>query len=206
MLTIYLTRHGETRWNLENRFQGSQDSPLTDKGIHNAMMLGERLNTIDFHAIYSSPIKRAYDTAQLIKSDKTIPIVAVEDLKEIHFGVWEGKTKDEIETDIEYKNFWNKPHIYNHKPHKGEDLHTFKQRVENAVRKIIVENKDGNILIVAHAVVIKAILSFTMNISIEKMWDPPFIHGTSLTLFNYDGKEFNFEMIGDTAHFLEESK
>ncbi|OZM58716.1 hypothetical protein CIB95_03870 [Lottiidibacillus patelloidae] len=210
MLNIYLTRHGETQWNKEKRLQGSKDSKLTDMGISNAIALGERLSNIEFNAIYSSPIERAYQTARYIKSDKKIPIYTLDNLKEINFGDWEGKTQEEIENieiyKNEYKNFWEKPHIYDHTPHKGEGLAVFKQRVENVLRKISSDNNNGNILIVTHGAVIKAILSFTMNISTEKMWDPPFIHGASLTNFIWDGEHFNFKMIGDTSHFLDELK
>jgi broad specificity phosphatase PhoE len=205
MLNIYLTRHGETQWNKENRLQGSKDSDLTEKGIRNAIALGERLKEIDFNAIYSSPLARAYQTARHIKSDNEVPIYTLEYLKELHFGDWEGKTKAEIENIGHYKkeyiNFWEKPHIYNHSHHNGEGLTAFKQRVEQALRKISSDNQNGNILIVTHAVVIKAILSLTMNISTERMWDPPYIHGTSLTKFTWDGDHFNFKMIGDTTHF-----
>ena len=210
MLTIYLTRHGETQWNIENRLQGSKDSQLTDKGIQNAIMLGNHLRNIDFTAIYSSPLERALRTAKYIKLEKDVPIYTIEDLKELNFGDWEGKSKDEIEAvdnyKNEYHNFWHKPHLYNHKPHNGEGLITFKNRVEEALGKVITDNNDGNILIVTHAVVIKAILSFTMNISTDKMWDPPFIHGTSLTIFQWDGERFNFKVIGDTSHFKNETE
>ncbi|MGE7981574.1 histidine phosphatase family protein [Solibacillus sp. NPDC093137] len=210
MLNIYLTRHGETQWNIENRLQGSKNSQLTDKGIEHAIMLGDRLRNIDFSAIYTSPLERALQTANYIKSDKDVPIYTIENLKEMNFGDWEGKTKDEIEAvdnyKNEYHNFWHIPHMYNHKPHNGEGLITFKRRVEEALSKVISSNSDGNILIVTHAVVIKAILSFTMDISTDKMWDPPFIHGTSLTIFKWDGEQFNFKVIGDISHFKNESE
>lgn len=203
MVTVYLTRHGETRWNIENRLQGSMDSPLTEKGIRQASLLGERLKDIDFQAIYSSPSERAIQTARYITLEKHAPIHTVEDLKEINFGDWEGKTKEEIvlNHDIEYQNFWTCPHTYNHIPHNGEGLSDFKQRVERAVRKLISENDNKNVLIVTHAVVIRAIMAFTMNIPTEIMWDPPFIHGTSLTILDWDGEQFNVKMIGDTSHF-----
>lgn len=209
MVTIYLTRHGETQWNLENRLQGSKDSELTEKGINNAKRLGERLKDIPFNAIYSSPSGRAFKTAEYIKSNKDVPIYTDDNLKEIHLGDWEGKTKEEISaiesSSIEFLNFWNNPISYNHKPHKGEDLSLFKQRVATALERIISSNEEGNILIVTHAVVIKAILSFTRNIPTERMWDPPFIHGTSLTIFNWDGEEYIFKEIGDTSHFMDET-
>lgn len=210
MLNIYLTRHGETQWNIENRLQGSKNSQLTDKGIEHAIMLGDRLRNIDFSAIYTSPLERALQTANYIKSDKDVPIYTIENLKEMNFGDWEGKTKDEIEAvdnyKNEYHNFWHIPQMYNHKPHNGEGLITFKRRVEEVLSKVISSNSDGNILIVTHAVVIKAILSFTMDISTDKMWDPPFIHGTSLTIFKWDGEQFNFKMIGDISHFKNETE
>lgn len=210
MLNIYLTRHGETQWNIENRLQGSKNSQLTDKGIEHAIMLGDRLRNIDFSAIYTSPLERALQTANYIKSDKDVPIYTIENLKEMNFGDWEGKTKDEIEAvdnyKNEYHNFWHIPQMYNHKPHNGEGLITFKRRVEEVLSKVISSNSDGNILIVTHAVVIKAILSFTMDISTDKMWDPPFIHGTSLTIFQWDGEQFNFKMIGDISHFKNETE
>lgn len=201
MLNIYLTRHDETEWNIENRLQGSLDSPLTNQGIKHAVLLGKRLKNIDFNAIYSSTSKRAFDTAKYIKANRDTPIQALEGLKEINFGDWEGKQKDEVQADEAYKNFWEAPHQYNHKSHNGEELSAFKQRVEDTVEKILLNHENGNILIVTHAVVIRAIMSFTMNIPTEKMWDPPFIHGTSLTLFNWDGERFHFQMVGDTRHF-----
>lgn len=203
MLNIYLTRHGETQWNKENRLQGWKDSKLTENGIRNAIALGERLSQTDFNAIYSSPIGRAVQTAKLICSDRTIPIVFNDDLKEVNFGEWEGKTGEEIKQDFqqEFFHFWNAPHLYNHKPHKGESLEDLKKRMEKALKNIIKANADGNVLIVTHGIAIRAILSYFLKLPLENWWEPPFIHGTSLTLFKSDGKTFQAEMVGDTQHF-----
>ncbi|MCM3122982.1 MULTISPECIES: histidine phosphatase family protein [unclassified Mesobacillus] len=202
MLEIYITRHGATEWNMENRLQGSLNSELTESGICNAVLLGKRLSDIKFNVIYSSPSKRALETAGLIKADKAIQLKIVDDLNEISFGDWEGKTQEEIEEDFqaEYANFWNKPHQYNHLGHNAEDLKTFKQRVDQAMNQIIEENKNGRILIVTHGVVIRAIMSLFWDITTEKMWDPPMILGTSLTIVNYDEKQFKKVMLGDTSH------
>lgn len=202
MLTIYLTRHGETLWNRENRLQGWMDSELTEIGINNANKLGERLKEIDFRAIYTSPSERALKTAQQVNSVRDIPIFTEPDLKEIYFGEWEGKTKEEIEINFkkEYFDFWNSPNLYNHEPHKGESLTDFKNRVEKAVKGIMAKHPDGNVLMVSHAVVIRAIMSFIMNIPTEKMWEPPFIHGTSLSVFHWNGQKFDIRMLGDISH------
>jgi probable phosphoglycerate mutase len=208
VLNIYITRHGETQWNKENRLQGWRDSELTDNGIRNATALGERLGQTKFQAIYSSPIERAVKTAKLICSDRKIPILFEDSLKEINLGDWEGKVKEEIEENSKqaFFDFWNAPHLYNHEPHQGESLSALKSRVEHVINKIIAENNDGNVLIVTHGVTIRAILSYLMNIPTEKWWDGPFIEGTSLTLAQYDGISFQVKMIGDTSHIRMEAK
>jgi len=66
MLTLYITRHGETVWNTQKRMQGWKDSPLTETGRQNAFSLGERLAHIPFRAVYSSPSGRTKETASLI--------------------------------------------------------------------------------------------------------------------------------------------
>jgi broad specificity phosphatase PhoE len=202
VLNLYITRHGETQWNSESRLQGWKDSELTDNGKRNAVALGERLKQIHFNAIYSSPIERAVKTAKLIRSHRMIPIRLEEGLKEINFGDWEGKVKEEIEQQSkqEFFDFWNAPHLYNHEPHKGESLTDLKCRIEQVLKNIIADNKDGNVLIVTHGVAIRAILSYFMNIPTEKWWEGPFIEGTSLTLAHYDGETFQVRMIGDTSH------
>ena len=201
MLEIYLTRHGATEWNMENRLQGSLNSELTESGIRNAIELGKRLADIEFKRIYTSPSRRAMETAKLIKPGDA-PFTILEDLNEISFGDWEGKTQEEIESSSkqEYDHFWNQPHKYNHQDHHGEALPAFKQRVAEAMEQMISENPSGRILIVTHGVVIRAIMAFFWNIPHERMWDPPAIHGTSLTVVHYDEKRFEKVMVGDTLH------
>lgn len=202
MLHIYLTRHGETQWNIENRLQGWKNSELTENGISHARLLGERLSQTSLNAIYSSSSERALQTVKYVNAGRDIPIFIDPDLKELSFGEWEGKTHKEIEEidPKEYFHFWNEPKSYNHQPHKGEGLADFKKRVEEAFKRIIAENTSGNLLIVTHGVVIKAILSFVMDIPTEKMWETPFIHGTSLSVFQWDGEKFTVQMLGDTSH------
>lgn len=94
--TLYLTRHGETKWNVEKRMQGWQDSPLTEKGRQDAKRLGKRLEAVELAAIYTSTSGRALETAELVRGGRLIPIYQDERLREIQLGDWEGKTHDEI--------------------------------------------------------------------------------------------------------------
>ena len=86
MTEIYLTRHGQTVWNLTKRLQGSGNSELTEEGIERAKILSERLKSIDLDCIYTSPIKRAYETALILKGNKNIDVICEEGLRELSFG------------------------------------------------------------------------------------------------------------------------
>ncbi|NRD77731.1 histidine phosphatase family protein [Bacillus sp. BRMEA1] len=204
MLTIYLTRHGETQWNKENRLQGWEDSNLTEKGMRDASALGERLLDTDFQAIYSSSSGRAVHTSKLVCLNRKIPIFLDDDLREMRFGEWEGRLQQEIEQNDpkEYDHFWNAPQNYNHEPHNGESFDELKRRVGRALNKIMTETPDGNVMIVTHGVAIRAILSLMIDIPMEKWWDPPFINGTSLTIIKSDRKTFQVELLGDISHVV----
>ena len=93
---IYLTRHGQTLWNIEKRLQGRGNSPLTEDGIERAKELRDRIKNIHIDIIYSSPIERALNTANIIKGDKDVEVVTDDGLMEMCFGDYEGRKTDEV--------------------------------------------------------------------------------------------------------------
>lgn len=200
MLTLYITRHGETVWNTQKRLQGWGDSALTESGIKNARALGERLQDVEFKTIYSSSSQRAYHTAQLICGDRNIPIIKRDDLREISLGDWEGKTREEIEAiDREnYHAFWNTPHLYT--TNSGESFAYLQKRILRAINNISEEQQDGNILIVTHTVVIKNMLLMLKKLELEQLWKPPYIHDTSLTIVEFDQGKTTIQLEGDISH------
>lgn len=186
MLNLYITRHGETEWNVEGRMQGWKNSGLTLKGIENAEALGKRLESVDIRVIYSSSSQRAVHTAELIRGNRKIDIITDDNLREINLGEWEGKAKDEFgESDkAGLEAFWNRPHQY--KAVTGEDFFQVRERIEAVLDRIISENRDCSILIVTHAIIVKTIMSIFKGIPIEDLWKQPFIHGTSLCAVEID--------------------
>jgi len=96
MLRLFVIRHGETIWNTQKKLQGWNDSDLTEKGIKNALSLGNRLRDVEFQSIYASPSKRTLKTATLIKGRREQLIIEDENLREINLGVWEGQTHDDL--------------------------------------------------------------------------------------------------------------
>src|SRR5512146_906329 len=88
MTTLLIARHGETDWNREGRWQGWADPPLNDTGRAQARKLAEELSTTAFDAVYSSDLRRAFQTAEILAAPHGIPVVTDAGLREIDVGSW----------------------------------------------------------------------------------------------------------------------
>ncbi|WP_102272726.1 histidine phosphatase family protein [Cytobacillus massiliigabonensis] len=201
MLHLYIIRHGETEWNIEKRMQGRLDSDLTEKGKNDALLLGERLKDTVFERIISSPSQRTVDTAMHVCGKRHIPIETDERLMEIALGAWQGKTEDEIKAlfPAQHDLYWNHPSMYENP--EGESFIDVMNRVASFLEELMDTNPSGNVLVVTHGVVLKTLYLLCRDASIDQLWDPPFIHGTSLTivkLHNNGEKELILE--GCMAH------
>ena len=150
---LVLVRHGQTDWNVEERFQGQLDVPLNAVGRNQAEALKRRLAGMQFDAAYSSPLSRAVETAQIIAGN--IPVDRDPRLTEIHHGFWQGKTKRDIAgTWPDQWNQWNtEPQRFT--PPGGETAASVRARVEDFLKSI----RGTNILCVSHGVVIQTFLS-----------------------------------------------
>lgn len=195
-MKIYITRHGETLWNIEGKFQGSQNSDLSERGVENAKKLGKSLASIDFDRIYSSPLGRAFETAKYIRGDKDTEIVVKNSLKEMSFGIWEGMENSKVEElyPEEKHYFWNEPHMYS-PVEGGESYQELIERASNVLNEIIENESGENILIVAHAAVIKAMFIGIKNLQLEDFWSPPFLVNNCLSILevNENGMELILE-------------
>ena len=91
-MILHIIRHGETQWNQVKRLQGQTDIPLTEAGRELARVTGERMKDIPIDLVFSSPLSRAVETAQLITAGRDIPILTDRRIIEISFGEWEGES------------------------------------------------------------------------------------------------------------------
>jgi probable phosphoglycerate mutase len=156
--TLYLVRHGETKWNTEGRFQGCIDIELSNNGIAQAKRLKKRLKDT-FDIVYTSPLIRAKKTAETICEDTSITPIEEFNLREINFGDWEGLTLAEIkETYSQEFLKWREDELVG--PICGGELSIKAacDRAKKAVLKIVEENQGSRIVIVAHGGIIKAAL------------------------------------------------
>ena len=173
-MKIYIIRHGETDWNVKRRFQGRSDIELNEEGRRLARVTAEALKDVNFTRIITSPLKRAYETAIIMKRDRDIPIIKDERIIEISFGEYEGlccgKEGYNI-PDPTFMNFFNAPLDY--KPPKGaESIEKLCNRTANLFEELVANNelKDEIILISTHGAALRGILSHIYNIGIEDFW------------------------------------
>ncbi|MDQ0151029.1 histidine phosphatase family protein [Eubacterium multiforme] len=203
MVTVYLTRHGQTEWNLEKRLQGHGNSPLTEFGLNRAKELSKRMADIKIDKIYTSPIERAYKTACIVRGDKDIEIKTHEGLKEMNFGDYEGQITEEV---MKENPDWDISAIMRGnlemRAPNGETLGEVRERVNSAMKDILKESEDKSILIVGHGITLKAILAF-FN---DEEANNDVMGQATLTKVIVDGDNFKIEFKNDGSHFTEEEE
>lgn len=198
--TLFLVRHGETEWNALGKFQGCIDIELSEEGIFQANLLKEKVqNSFDY--IYSSPLKRALDTANIICSNKNIKPKVEPNLREINFGEWEGLTSKEIE-ELYPENFikWKNDELT--APICGGDLSLklASIRASKAILKIINNHKNKTIMIVCHGGIIKAGLIGLFNWNMT-MYHQIILGNTSICKLTFDDDLIpTLVTLNDTSH------
>ena len=150
--TIWLVRHAQSEYNKNKLFTGWHDPELTDHGKHKAHDLKEELYGVIFDHIYSSPLKRALSTAQILADDKQI--IIDDRLKERSYGDWSAKNKDEVKSSIGEDNYYSARRGWETSPPNGESLKDVSLRVKPFIDEL---PEEGNILVVSHGNTIRAI-------------------------------------------------
>jgi len=166
---LFLIRHGQTLWNKEGKYQGDKDIDLTRVGINQAKLAAKYLSRVDFSNIYSSPLRRAIDTANIINKTKNLKIIARENLKEINFGKWEGMKFDEINRMFheDYQKWLGDP--YNNCPTGGESFKQVKERTAAEIDNIVNENEDDcSVAVITHGGVILSLLVHWLQIPLPR--------------------------------------
>lgn len=151
-------RHGQSTWNHERRIQGQLDPPLSDDGRRQATRLGRRLAGRRLAGFYSSDLKRAFETAQLIGLSAGIEPTPMPELREIYLGEWEGlRTADIAERYPEAWAGWQQEPHWDLVP-SGEGAALFEARVAAALESIFKRHEQGEVLVVTHGGVIQVAL------------------------------------------------
>ena len=164
---IDIIRHGEPVGG--RRYRGySVDDPLTEKGW--TQMRAAVPETPQWQHIVSSPLKRCLEFSQELANDLQISFSINDNMKEIGFGDWEGKTPEDIlaEDSEALNHFYNDP--VHHRPKGAEPLNSFSQRVWSAYQSILEQHKGKHVLVVAHAGVARAITANILKMSLDDVY------------------------------------
>ena len=148
--TLFLARHGETDWNRDRRIQGHSDVPLNDDGRGQARALARRLESESLDAVYASDLARARETAEIAAAAQGLPVTEIGDLRERHFGTWEGLTDDDVRLRF--------PEARTGPWGDGETPEEMSARVLGAVLAIAAAHAGGRVLVVTHGGPIRAAL------------------------------------------------
>lgn len=168
-MKFYLTRHGETDWNIQNRIQGQTDTLLNERGREQAHELAKRLKDgYGIKTIYTSRQKRAKETAEVIGRAIHVTPVVREGLEEISLGRWEGYTWKQVREQFpeEYQAWYSNRRCQI--PPGGESYQQLLNRLLPTLDAILKENS-GNVLVVSHSAVIMTLMTYLYDTPFEDM-------------------------------------
>jgi probable phosphoglycerate mutase len=166
MATILLVRHGENDWVKKHRLAGwIPDIHLNEKGQQQAYEAAARLSHVEIKAIYSSPVIRCVETADLIAATHSLPVTLVEEVGEVRYGKWEGKKIKKLAK----KPLW---HVVQHYPSRmrfpdGESLLEVQFRAVQALERLNSRHANEAIAVVSHADLIKLVLAHYLGVHID---------------------------------------
>jgi len=200
-MKIILIRHGQTTWNEKNIFRGRADIALDEKGIQQARAIAQRLSTFNINIIYSSPLKRALETAQIIGTRLNINTEIDNNLIDFNFGKWQGLTLEEIQKQFPelYEGWLRNPHTV--KIPDGEDLNLVRKRVSKVLNKFLGDG-ESNIAIVSHRVILKVLICAALSLDNSYFWQIIQDVGAISILDNKD-RQFSLSLSNDTRHLGE---
>ena len=200
-MRLLITRHGQTLWNLERRYQGQSDSELTDEGVRQARLLGRRLADERVDAVYASDLRRAWRTAELAIGGRGLAVARDPAWREKGYGAWEGLTRAEVAA--RYPEQWQ---YYgfdraNVAPPGGESLRDVQRRVVAALAALQQWHRDDAVLVVTHAVPLW-VLACTLHGDDLATSQRPHLTNCSLSCVRWDDGESvpAIECWDDNAH------
>ncbi|MBB5265661.1 putative phosphoglycerate mutase [Catenibacillus scindens] len=187
MIELYILRHGQTTWNAARRIQGSTDIELNEKGRQAARNTGKAWEDMGLHfdAVYSSPLKRAYETACLASAYTGLEVHRDKRLRELCFGVLEGEDVTHINdpgTDPLHGCFFEHPERYQ-RPEGGESLEELCARVQSFLEDLMKKYTHGErILVAGHGAMNKAIMRVLKKTPLKDFWSGGFLKNCSVNI------------------------
>jgi broad specificity phosphatase PhoE len=198
MTTVYLVRHGQTAWNREEVFRGRADIALNETGREEALLAGQYLKRVAVNAIYSSPLSRAVETAEVIARYQDKKVLISDGLIDIDFGQWQGVSHEVVMERYGelYRQWKDNPHMVRFPG--GETLEEVRERALRAVDEILLEHVDETLVMVSHRVVNKTLVCGLLGLDNSHFWKI----GQDTACINVleFGEGFTLRCLNDTSH------
>jgi broad specificity phosphatase PhoE len=205
MTHIILVRHGQTAWNRAERFRGLSDVSLNSTGLGQAHAAARRIvSTWQVDAVYSSPLKRAQETALAIAQRCGLKAQTRDGLTDLNFGEWQGLTFEQVsQTYPEQYQLWLTAPQKMRVP-GGETTSKVRRRAMETLRELLVAHPEGTIVLVSHQVVCKILALAMIGLPVSRFWRIQ-QDNAAINVFDYVDGGFITRNLNDTCHLREGS-
>jgi len=198
MAEIILVRHGETEWNVGGIYRGRADVALDGVGVKQAELLGKYLSGLKLDAIYSSPLRRALDTANIVARYQSVGAQVSDGLIDFNYGEWQGLPDKEVRKlyPALHSEWHTHPHLV--EMPGGESLGDVEERVLAVVKEVVSKYK-GSVVLVSHRVVNKVLTCSLLGLDNSHFWHIRQDVG-GITTFDYVDGHFILTKHNDTSY------
>ena len=205
MTRLILVRHGQTDWNVKERFRGRFDVPLNETGVRQARLTARRIsNTWKPSAVYSSPLIRAMTTAQAIAQPFSLPVQELPEIIDMNFGAWEGLSPDEVRTQWPeaLAAWYSAPHTV--LIPGGESLHHVRYRCEHALDILEEAHPHQTVIAVGHTDLNRTLLLLVLGLGNDRLWH---LRQDTCAINEIEIENGNFTLVSmnETSHLTEDS-
>ncbi len=200
MALLYFIRHGETQWNAEGRVCGRSDVNLSEVGREQAQRLADRLKSAAIDAIYSSPLKRARQTAEIIAQATGVEPIVEEDLVELDYGSWEGRTfREIIESEREGFAAWDTD-PGKMAPPGGETGIEGLRRVAHVMDALAGRHPRGKVAVVCHKTVGRLAVCHALGVPATEYRRRLSMENAAVNIIERSQQGWRLVLFNDTSH------
>jgi len=196
---VLVVRHGQTEWNRVERFRGRIDIGLNDTGRLQAEAIAESLSVTQIAAVYSSPLKRALQTAEPTARAGDHNVGILEAITDVDYGAFAGLSPEEA-----YARFGELYDSWLHCPHLvqfpgGESLEQVRTRAWTALQEVCTVHREETIVLVSHVVVNRVLICAALGLGNESFWKIGQDNG-SISILEASNGQYNLRLLNDTCH------
>jgi len=191
-MKLFLVRHCQTDWNLNHKIQGSSDVKLNEEGLRQSSALASWFKQFKIDVVYSSPMRRAIETAEKIAKNFNLNVQSLTGLKELNHGTLEGESSIDVwDRHGPLLKKWIEDPMSIKLP-GGESIADLKERVWNSINEITKKDADKNVVVVGHHFTNLIIISMAIGLDLKNIWRlKQDESGVSLLVYN----EFGWRLI-----------